>query len=653
MSATDTAAKETHAFQAETRQILQLVIHSLYSNKEIFLRELISNAADACDKLRFEALGNDALYEGDADLHVDIELDADAGTLTLRDNGIGMSREEVVENIGTIASSGTKRFLAQLSQDQAADRQLIGQFGVGFYSAFIVANRVQLTTRRAGAAADSAVRWESAGEGEYSLEGAGERPRGTEIVLWLRDDAKEFLERWKIEQLVHRYSEHINLPIRMLNEAEPAADPAADNADEDADKVTDVPQWETVNAATALWTQPKSSLKDEDYQAFYKHIAHDFDDPLLWSHNRVEGKLQYTSLLYIPKRAPFDLFSQEQQHGLKLYVQRVFIMDDADKLLPRYLRFVRGVVDSNDLPLNVSRELLQNNKVIESIRAGCSKRVLTALEQLADKQPEDYQRFWKEFGKVLKEGVVEDIGNKEQVAGLLRFASTRGEGAGQTTSLSDYLARMAVGQEQIYYVIADTHNAAANSPHLEIFRKKGIEVLLLSDRVDEWLVSHLTQFQDKKLVSVTRGGLDLDKINGAETPADAEEKDGQEASDEQNTALLERVKQALVNQVQDVKASKRLVDSPSCLVVGEFDMSRHMQDLLKEMGQDLPDSKPSLELNLSHPLVKKLNGLADEEFADWSDWLFQQALLAEGGTLDDPGAFIRRMNQMMLKAFSD
>ncbi len=638
---TNSDAKQTHSFQAETQQILQLMIHSLYSNKEIFIRELVSNASDACDKLRYEGLSNEALYEDDHELRVEVEFDAEAKTLTLRDNGIGMTQQEVIDNVGTIARSGTKKFLEALSGDQAKDRQLIGQFGVGFYSAFIVADKVALTTRRAGQPADTGVRWESEGKGDYTLEEVGETPRGTEIVLYLRDDETEFLNSWRLKSIINRYSDHIDLPIRMLTEPEPKGEDDSEvaNSADDSD-VTDVPEWETVNKAAAMWTRPKSELKDEDYNEFYKSVAHDFTDPLLWSHNRVEGKLEYTSLLYVPSKAPFDMFEPDAKHGVKLYVQRVFIMDDAEKMMPRYLRFVRGLIDSNDLPLNVSRELLQSNRVIDQIRSGSVKKVLGALEKLAKNDAEKYQEFWGQFGEVLKEGPVEDQANKDQIAKLLRFASTHAEGDAQTVSLADYIERMQPEQDKIYYLVADSYTAANASPHMEIFRKKGIEVLLLSDRVDEWLVSHLTEFDGKSLQSVAKGGLEL---TGEDKADDAEE----ETKDE----LLKAIEEALKNEVAAVKTSKRLVESPACLVVADHEMSRHMQQLMKQMGQDMPPSKPTLEINADHEMIARLKAKqGDEEFGDWCKLVFDQAVLAEGGTLSDPTGFVKRMNSLLLKA---
>lgn len=631
-----TQTKETHSFQAETQQILQLMIHSLYSNKEIFVRELVSNSSDACDKLRYEGLSNEGLYENDSELRVEVEFDAEAKTLTFRDNGIGMTRQEVIDNVGTIARSGTKKFLDALSGDQVKDRQLIGQFGVGFYSAFIVADKVALTTRRAGEPAESAVRWESEGKGDYTLEDVGEAPRGTEIVLYLRDDESEFLNGWRLKSIINRYSDHIDLPIRMLKEAEPKGE----DAEEASDDVSDVPEWETINKAAALWTRPKSELSDDEYKEFYKGVAHDFTDPLLWSHNRVEGKLEYTSLLYVPSKAPFDMFEQDTKHGVKLYVQRVFIMDDAEKLMPRYLRFVRGVIDSNDLPLNVSRELLQSNRVIDQIRSGSVKKVLGTLEQLAKKDDDKYQEFWGQFGEVLKEGPVEDSTNKDQIAKLLRFASTHAEGDAQTASLAGYIERMQPEQDKIYYLVADSYTAANASPHLEIFRKKGIEVLLLSDRVDEWLVSHLTEFDGKALQSVAKGGLELT----GEDKAD-------EAEEETKDELLVAIEEALKGQVASVKASKRLVESPACLVVDDNEMSRHMQQLMKQMGQSMPDSKPTLEINTDHELIGRLKTKqGGDEFNDWCRLVFDQAVLAEGGALSDPTGFVKRMNSLLMKA---
>ncbi|WP_407922802.1 molecular chaperone HtpG [Acidihalobacter aeolianus] len=625
----NSSTKETLAFQTEVNQLLKLMIHSLYSNKEIFLRELISNASDACDKLRFEALTDDALYEGDNNLQVDVEFDAEAGTLTVRDNGIGMNRDEVVANIGTIAKSGTREFFSQLTGDQAKDTRLIGQFGVGFYSAFIVADRVVLTTRRAGMGAEHGVRWESEGTGSYTLETVEVPQRGTEIVLHLREDEREdLLNDWRLRSIVTKYSDHVPLPIRMRKR-------------DDEGKPGE--EWETVNKASALWQRSKSEISEDEYKAFYKHVAHDFGEPLAWTHNRVEGKLEYTSLLYVPTKAPFDLWDRDHTHGLKLYVQRVFIMDDAEHLMPRYLRFVRGVVDSADLPLNVSREILQDNRVIEQIRAGSVKKLLGMLEDMAEKRPEDYQKFWDEFGRVLKEGPAEDFANRETIAGLLRFASTHTDTETQTVSLRDYIARMPEGQDKIYYITADSFMAAKNSPHLELLRKKGIEVLLMYDRVDEWLMGNLNEFDGKQFQSVAKGDLDLGAVESEE------ERKAQEEIETEAKDLVARVKDVLGDKVESVRVSHRLTSSPACIVLGEHDMALYMQQLLKQAGHEMPGSKPVLEINPGHPMVARLGAEQDAtRFDEWARLLFDQAVLAEGGQLEDPAGFVSRLNQLML-----
>ncbi len=626
------AHKETLGFEAEVKQILHLMIHSLYSNKEIFLRELISNASDACDKLRFEGLSDDALYEGDNDLKIWVSFDKEARTVTVRDNGIGMSRQEVVENLGTIARSGTRQFLEALSGDQAKDAHLIGQFGVGFYSSFIVADRVTVTTRRAGLTAEHGVRWESSGEGEYSLETVEAPRRGTEVVLHLREGEDDFLDGWRLRSIIRKYSDHITLPIVMTKEV----------FGEEAEQQE--PEEETVNKASALWARSKSEVSEEEYNEFYKHVAHDFEEPLAHVHSKVEGKLEYTSLLYLPKRAPFDLWDRERRQGIKLYVRRVFIMDDAEHLMPTYLRFVRGVIDSNDLPLNVSREILQHNKAIDSMRAGSVKKVLGLLEEMAKNEPEKYAGFWKDFGKVMKEGPAEDFANREQIARLLRFASTHTDSEEQSVSLADYVGRMKEGQEAIYYITADTFAAARHSPHLEIFRKKGIEVILLHERVDEWLVSSLTEFDGKPLRSVTKGQLDLGKLE------DEEEKKEKEQAAKDFDDLINRVKEALGEQVKEVRITHRLTSSPACLVADEHDMSANLERILKSVGQNVPGSKPILELNPEHPLVRRLKEESDESrFADWSELLFGQALLAEGGQLEDPATFVGRLNKVLLE----
>jgi len=628
-TATTPAGRETRGFQAEVKQLLHLMIHSLYSNREIFLRELVSNASDACDKLRFEALADAGLFENDADLAIRIDYDREARTLTVADNGVGMSREEAVTNLGTIAKSGTREFFSQLTGDQQKDAHLIGQFGVGFYSSFIVADRVTVLTRRAGRPAAEGVRWESDGSGEFTVEAVEKAGRGTEITLHLREGQEDLLEGTRLRGIIRRYSDHIVQPIRMPKEAW---------KDGKAEKSAET---ETVNQASALWARAKSDIKDEEYKEFYKHVGHDFEDPLAWVHAKVEGRQEYTQLLYVPSRAPFDLWDRNARHGVKLYVRRVFIMDDAEQLLPAYLRFVRGVVDSGDLPLNVSREILQESKDIEAIRAGCTKKVLGLLEGLAEGEKEKYAGFWKAFGRVLKEGVGEDFANKERVAGLLRFASTHADTADETVSLADYASRMKEGQEAIYYVTAETFNAARNSPHLEVFRKKGIEVLLLSDRVDEWVVSHLTEFGGKPLESVARGGLDLGKLE------DAGEKQAIERESAELKDLLERIKASLGERVKEVRVTHRLTESPACLVADEHDVSANLARLLKAAGQDAPASKPILEVNPGHPVIARLKG-EEAKFDDWASVLFDQALLAEGGQLDDPAAFVRRINGLML-----
>ena len=626
-----TATKETLGFQTEVKQLLHLMIHSLYSNKEIFLRELISNASDAADKLRFEALSDAAVYGTDADLKIRVSFDRAARTLSVSDNGIGMSRDEVVANIGTIAKSGTREFFHALTGDQAKDAHLIGQFGVGFYSSFIVADRVTLVTRRAGLAAGEAVRWESDGGGEYSIETVEKNERGTEVTLHLREGEDELLDDLRLRALIRKYSDHIAIPIRMEKRL----------WDEDKKEYRAAGEDETVNQASALWARPKPEISEEQYQEFYKHVAHDFDTPLAWTHNKVEGRHEYTQLLYLPAHAPFDLWDRTHRHGIKLYVRRVFIMDDAEQLLPAYLRFVRGVVDSNNLPLNVSREILQQSKDIEAIRSGCTKRVLALLDDLAQNQREKYAGFWKEFGLVLKEGVGEDHANREKIAALLRFASTHSDSDEQGVSFADYVARMKPGQEKIYYVTADSFLAAKNSPHLEVFRKKGIEVLLLADRVDEWLVSNLTEFEGKPLASVARGDLDLGKLE------DEAEKKEQEKQAGEYKELTDRIKAALAEQVKEVRVTLRLTASPACLVSDQYDMGGNLARILKAAGQKVPESKPIMEINPGHPLVQRLK-YEETQFADWSQVLFDQALLAEGGQLDDPAGFVKRLNQLML-----
>ena len=626
--------KETLGFQTEVKQLLKLMIHSLYSNKEIFLRELISNASDACDKLRFEALQDNTLLSEAPELQIKVRFDKDARTITVCDNGIGMSRQEVIDNIGTIARSGTRHFLESLTGDQAKDAQLIGQFGVGFYSSFIVADKVTLTTRRAGLNADHGVRWESSGEGDYTLENIERAERGTEVVLHLRPDEDELLSEWRLRSIITKYSDHIGLPVMLEVEKT-----SGEGEEQETRK-----EWEQINRASALWTRAKKEISDDEYKELYKHLSHDFEDPMTWTHSKVEGKLEYTSLLYIPARAPFDLWDRDRRYGLKLYVQRVFIMDDAEHLMPRYLRFVRGVIDSNDLPLNISRELLQSNKVIDSIRSGSVKKVLGLLEDMATNEPEQYAKFWQEFGQVMKEGPGEDFANREQLGKLMRFASTHADQPEQSVSFSDYIGRMKESQKKIYYLTGDSWNAVKNSPHLEIFRKKGIEVLLLSDRVDEWLVAHLHEFDGKPLQSIAKGGLDL-----ADIGSEQKEKDQEKQKDEY-ADLLKKAKEILGDQVAEVRLSNRLTDSPACLVVDEEALSANLERMLREAGQNVPLSKPHLELNPDHAIVQKLRSETDSiKLSDWTHVLFDQALLAEGGQLDDPATFVKRLNTLLLE----
>ena len=635
---TETATKETHGFQTEVRKLLDLMIHSLYGNKEIFLRELISNASDAADKLRFEALSDDGLYEGDGELKVRVSFDPDARTVSVRDNGIGMTREEVAANLGTIARSGSRQFFESLTGDSAKDTQLIGQFGVGFYSSFIVADRVTVTSRRAGCPAAEGVRWESSGEGEFTVETADVAPRGTEVVLHLRDGEDEFLDRYRLRSIVRKYSDHISIPILMPGEGK--------GDDGDDDKATDEAKddtndEETINAATALWTRNRSELGDDDYKGFYKHVAHDFEDPLAWVHSRVEGNLEYSLLLFIPARVPFDLWDRSVRRGVKLYVRRVFIMDDAEHLMPAYLRFVRGVIDSADLPLNISREILQENRQIQSIRTGSVKRVLDLLGGMAEDEPDKYAKFWDNFGRVLKEGVVEDDRNREPIAKLLRFASTHDTGDAQTVSLDDYVGRMKDGQKGIYYIAADNYRTARNSPHLEVFDRHGLEVLLLADPIDEWLVMHLTEYDDKPLTSVMKGELDLGDA-AAEDDAPDEEKDGDHAP------LLERFREALSGRIKDVRVTRRLSTSPACLVSEEFEMSRHLERILDAAGQKVDAARPILEINPDHPMVARLAAETESTQQDWAHLIFDQALLSEGGKLEDPATFVRRMNELIV-----
>ena len=622
-------SKQTLGFQAEVKQLLQLMIHSLYSNKEIFLRELISNASDACDKLKFEALAKPELYGDDAALAIRVGFDAAARTITISDNGIGMSRAEAIEHLGTIAKSGTKEFFSRLSGDQQKDAALIGQFGVGFYSSFIVADKVTVETRRAGEA--QGVRWESGGAGDFTIEDIELPKRGTSITLHLREGEDDFLNAWRIKSIIRKYSDHVALPILMKKEEW--------DAEKNETVVKD--EEETVNQASALWTRSKSDITDEQYQEFYKHVAHDFEAPLAWTHNRVEGRSEYTQLLYIPGKAPFDLWDRQQRKGIKLYVKRVFIMDDAEQLMPVYLRFVKGLVDSADLPLNVSREILQESKDVKAIREGCTKRVLGMLEDLAENKKDDYAKFWGEFGQVLKEGIGEDHANQERIAKLLRFASTRNTDAAQNVSLGDYVAAMKEGQDKIYYVTAESWAAAKSSPHLEVFRKKGVEVLLLTDRVDEWMLSFLNEFDGKALVSVAKGGLDLGTLQ------DEEEKKQQEQTEGEFKDVVEKLKEALKDRAKDVRVTLRLTDSPACLVADEGELSATLQRMLKAAGQQAPDSKPILEINPQHPLVVRLK-TEEAHFADWSNTLFDFALLAEGGQLAEPGEFVRRVNELLL-----
>lgn len=649
MSETD--QKEVHGFQTEVSQLLQLMIHSLYSNKEIFLRELVSNAADASDKLRFKALSDASLFEGDGELRVRVSADKEANTVTISDNGIGMTHDQIVEHLGTIAKSGTAEFFSQLSGDQASDSQLIGQFGVGFYSAFIVADKVTVRSRAAGVEASEGVEWESQGEGEFTTAKIEKAGRGTDIILHLKEDEKEFADEWRLKSIVTKYSDHISVAVEMLTPEVPGVEAVEEVKDEEGKVTTPAVEardavpatWEPVNKATALWTREKSDVTDEEYKEFYKHVSHDFADPLLWEHNKVEGKTEYTSLLYVPSKAPFDMYNREKQHGLKLYVQRVFIMDDAEQFMPTYLRFVKGLLDSNDLPLNVSREILQDSKVTQAIRKGCTKRVLKMLEKLGKKDAEQYQLFWNEFGQVLKEGPAEDMGNKEAIAKLLRFASTHEDNAIQNTSLEQYIERMKEGQDKIYYVVADSFEAAKNSPHLEVFRKKGIEVLLMSDRIDEWLVSHLTEFDGKNLQSVTRGGLDLGDMDDEET------KEAQEKLEQEFDSVVTRIKTALEGKTKDVKISQRLTDSPACIVADENDMSSQMMKLMQSVGQEVPDALPIFEINAEHDLIKHVaDEQDDDKFKQWSEVLFEQAMLAERGSLKDPASFVTRLNKLML-----
>ncbi|PTB85354.1 molecular chaperone HtpG [Pseudidiomarina aestuarii] len=629
----ETRQTETHGFQTEVKQLLHLMIHSLYSNKEIFLRELVSNASDAADKLRFKALSDSSLLSNDAELYVRVSADKDSKTITISDNGIGMTRDEVMSNLGTIAKSGTAEFFSQLSGDQAKDSRLIGQFGVGFYSAFIVAEAVTVRTRAAGAAANEAIEWHSRGEGEFDLKTIEKAKRGTDIILHVRDDAAEYLDEWRLKSIITKYSDHLSIPVQMPK------------ADDEEEKAADAKQeWESVNSGQALWTREKADISDDEYKEFYKTVAHDFEDPLLWSHNKVEGTSEYTSLLYIPKRAPWDLWNREQQHGIKLYVKRVFIMDDATQLMPSYLRFVRGLMDSSDLPLNVSREILQDNKITRSMRNGSTKKVLSMLSKLAKDEPETYQSFWNTFGTVLKEGPAEDQANQEKIAGLLRFASTHQDSSEAIVSLDDYLARMSDKQEKIYYIVADSYEAARDNPALEIFRKKDIEVLLLSERIDEWLMSHLSEYKEKSFQAVTRGDLDLGELE------DSADKEQQEAAEKAFAEHTERFAKALGDKVKSVRVTNRLTASPACIVTDSNDMSTQMAKLMEAAGQKVPETKYIFEINPEHTLVQRVVGLDDEaRFGEWAQLLLDQATLAERGSLKDPAQFVSRLNKLMLE----
>ncbi|HAD09588.1 MAG TPA: molecular chaperone HtpG [Porticoccaceae bacterium] len=626
---------ETMGFQTEAKQLLHLMIHSLYSNRDIFLRELISNASDACDKLRFEALALEDLYEGDADLKVRIEVDEEAGTVSVSDNGIGMTRDEIVANLGTIARSGTGEFLASLSGDQKKDSQLIGQFGVGFYSGFLVADKLQVESRRAGVSADEGVRWSCDGEAEFTVETLERAERGTTVTLFLKEDAKEYANDWRLRGLVKKYSDHIAVPVEMLK---PAPPPSGEDENDDEEDIVDVPEFERVNTATALWTRPKTDIEDSEYQAFYKHISHDYEDALAWSHNRVEGKLDYTSLIYIPSHAPFDLYNRDTARGLKLYIQRTFIMDDAEQFLPLYLRFIKGIVDCADLPLNVSREILQSSSQVDSIRAALTKRTLDVLETMAREEPANYEKMWQAFGSVLKEGPAEDFANRERIAGLLRFASTRDEQS--LVSLADYVATMKPEQEKIYFLIADTAAAARNSAYLEVFRKQGIEVLLLSERIDEWAMQGIPEFDGKPLQDISRGELDLGELG--------EQDDGAEEDSERNQKVVETIKSALGDKVEDVRVTHRLTESPACLVLGQGDVGAQMRKILEAAGQSVPDTKPILEINAEHKLIARLDGEADQtKVEDLVGLLFDQARLAAGEQLENPALFVQRINRLL------
>ncbi len=631
--------KETLGFQTEVKQLLHLMIHSLYSNKEIFLRELISNASDAEDKLRFEALDNNALYESDPNLKIRIEFDKDAGTITITDNGIGMSRDDVINHLGTIAKSGTADFLKNMSGDKKKDSQMIGQFGVGFYSSFIVADRVEVLTRKAGLAANEAVKWVSEGEGDFTIESIEKAERGTSIILHLREEDKEFANGWRLKSLVKKYSDHISFPVEMVKERMPTGD-----EEKDKEAAEHPVEFETVNEATALWTLPRTQIKDEEYKEFYKLISHDFQDPLAWSHNKVEGKLEYTSLLYVPAKAPFDMYNREAPRGLKLYVQRVFIMDDAEQFLPLYLRFIKGIVDSNDLSLNVSREILQSDKAVDSMKSALTKRVLDMLTKMSKNEPEKYQDFWENFGQVIKEGPAEDFSNREKIAGLFRFSSTESKDGKQDQSLAGYVERMKPEQEKIYYITAENFAAGLSSPHLEIFRKKGVEVIIMTDRIDEWMMSSVTEFDGKSFEDVTKGALDLGKIE------DEEEKKHQEEVSKEYENLIEQIKKLLGEKVEDVRVTNRLTDSPACLVVGKDEMGAQMRQIMAQAGQPVPETKPVFEINPEHPLVQRLNDEQnDDRFNDLTMVLFDQAALAGGEHLKEPGNFVTRLNKLLLE----
>ncbi|RLT89019.1 MULTISPECIES: molecular chaperone HtpG [unclassified Ketobacter] len=631
------ANKETLGFQAEVKQLLHLMIHSLYSNKEIFLRELISNASDAADKLRFLSLSQADIMEGDGDLKIRIEFDEDNKTITITDNGIGMNRDDVISHLGTIAKSGTSEFLKNLTGDQKQDSQLIGQFGVGFYSAFVVADKVEVFTRKAGEPAENGVHWVSEGEGDFTVEQVNREGRGTSIVLHLREGEEEFADGWRLRSIVSKYSDHISLPIEMVKNELPSSDESEEEKTEDK-----APEYEVVNKATALWTRSRNEIGDDEYKEFYKHISHDFEEPLAWSHNRVEGKQEYTSLLYVPKRAPFDLYQREASRGLKLYVQRVFIMDDADQFMPMYLRFMKGVLDSNDLPLNVSREILQSNKTVESIKNALTKRSLDMIRKL---EPEDYKEFWKQFGQVLKEGPAEDYANKEKIAGLFRFATTYTGTAEQVVSLDDYIERMKEGQDKIYYITAENYNAAANSPHLEIFRKKGVEVVLMYDRIDEWMMGQLFDYKGKSFINIAKGDLDLGDIETEE------DKKQQEEVEKTSEDLVKRLQEVLTAKVSEVKVSHRLTDSPACLVVGAYDMGAQMRQIMEAAGQKMPESKPTMEINPAHPLMERLNGeLQEDRFEELAQIVFDQAALSEGRSLEDPAEYVKRINKLLMEA---